>query len=669
MGIILFLRLIAALVLTIGPTIIMLWTILLPYNLRVKIGGPASRLWARVLLVYVFDIKYQFKGKSKIPANYKNFLSVSNHLSYFDILLLMSNLKTPFLLKRALLFTPFGLGAMLSGSLTINRQDKNQHVQIINKLIRYSKNIRAIHLFPEGTRSATGDLLPFKKGSLKMAYRKNLPVLASGIWGTQYVLPKNGWSVDTRHPICLSVQGLIKPRDFSTADEFVSAVEAAVKAAVQQSIALYQKQPAKQETIVKGKKANLKLTANKAKSTSQRLAKETIKNVNELSHKAKSQALKAAKNYQPTIKKIKKASAKLKKQVENMPKDIPVDKTKLYAAVKEPLQKFGASAKTNLKKIEKSSQYKAITSEVAKIKDKTKKQVRKLPKTSDEIYQSTAKSISKFNKSAKKNIDKITASQHIKPLRKKAQEAGLKLKDNISALSKKESTRLKQAGVKSAQQVRQTAKATGAKTKLLTAQLKEKTQLTAKKVGAKLTDSKLKFNDPKSSPRGKQAKKTTKTKTYVSKMESKIGALYLHSDGESLTAINFARTYQPQAESLVGDDLAVIKQAKTQLTEYFADKRQEFDLPIKFHGTASLVKIWQAIGAIPFGKTETYQSIGKKFDPAIHPRVVGMAAGKNPIPIVVPCHRVIAKSGNLQGYAGGLNTKRSLLKLEGHQKV
>ena len=108
----------------------------------------------------------------------------------------------------------------------------------------------------------------------------------------------------------------------------------------------------------------------------------------------------------------------------------------------------------------------------------------------------------------------------------------------------------------------------------------------------------------------------------------------------------------------------LINTAVNQLSQYFKGERKNFQLPIKLNGTDFQKRVWQALLTIPYGETRCYGEIAKQIGNPKGQRAVGMANNKNPISIVVPCHRVIGKNGNLTGYAGGLNIKEKLLNLE-----
>lgn len=143
-------------------------------------------------------------------------------------------------------------------------------------------------------------------------------------------------------------------------------------------------------------------------------------------------------------------------------------------------------------------------------------------------------------------------------------------------------------------------------------------------------------------------------------MDSPIGGLRLHADAGLLTAIDFdARPRGARAADALLDD------AQQQLTQYFAGKRIDFDLPLASDGTEFQKKVWGELRRIPFGQTASYGDVARRlgYEPVIS-RAVGAANGANPIPIVVPCHRVIGSDGALTGYAGGIERKKTLLALE-----
>ena len=146
-------------------------------------------------------------------------------------------------------------------------------------------------------------------------------------------------------------------------------------------------------------------------------------------------------------------------------------------------------------------------------------------------------------------------------------------------------------------------------------------------------------------------------------MPSPVGELLLQSNGRSLTSISFAPFETPPWQADPTDP--VLSTARRQLDEYFAGSRREFDLPVSAAGTPFQQRVWDALRAIPYGRTESYGDVARRLGlPAGASRAVGVANGRNPIPIVVPCHRVIGHNGTLTGYAGGLRRKEVLLHLE-----
>ena len=152
--------------------------------------------------------------------------------------------------------------------------------------------------------------------------------------------------------------------------------------------------------------------------------------------------------------------------------------------------------------------------------------------------------------------------------------------------------------------------------------------------------------------------------TYV---ESPIGRLLLTSDGSALTGLYMEPSRKAQSTDGWIEDSAVppLSAAVRQLTEYFAGTRREFDLPLRLQGTAFQQRVWRELTEIPYGETWSYGELAKRIDKPSASRAVGLANGRNPISILVPCHRVIGADGSLTGYGGGLDRKRWLLAHEG----
>ncbi len=147
-------------------------------------------------------------------------------------------------------------------------------------------------------------------------------------------------------------------------------------------------------------------------------------------------------------------------------------------------------------------------------------------------------------------------------------------------------------------------------------------------------------------------------------MESPAGHLLLESDGTAIIRMTFMQEPgEPPGDN--GESVPVLVEARRQLGEYFAGKRQRFDLPLAGVGTAFQRRVWAELQKIPFGETVSYGDIARRLGMAPGAsRAVGLANGANPIAIAVPCHRVIGANGKLIGYAGGLQRKQYLLGLE-----
>jgi len=155
-------------------------------------------------------------------------------------------------------------------------------------------------------------------------------------------------------------------------------------------------------------------------------------------------------------------------------------------------------------------------------------------------------------------------------------------------------------------------------------------------------------------------------------LDSPIGVLTLVASDEGLTHVLFEG--QEPVDAGLPDDLPEIdddptlEAAASQLGEYFAGSRKEFDLPLDLRGTDFQKDAWRALASVPYGETRSYgeqaQAIGR---PGAF-RAVGAANGRNPIPVILPCHRIVGADGSLTGFAGGLDTKRRLLNLEQAQQ-
>jgi methylated-DNA-[protein]-cysteine S-methyltransferase len=153
------------------------------------------------------------------------------------------------------------------------------------------------------------------------------------------------------------------------------------------------------------------------------------------------------------------------------------------------------------------------------------------------------------------------------------------------------------------------------------------------------------------------------TPAYTMPMDTPVGRIVLESDGDVLIGIWLPST-SVSARSVSHDAPPVIKETVTQLEEYFARERTEFDVPMELDGTEFQKEVWAELARIPYGETISYGELARRVGRPKGPRAVGQANGKNPIPIIVPCHRVLAGNG-IGGYGGGLPMKRALLAVEG----
>lgn len=140
--------------------------------------------------------------------------------------------------------------------------------------------------------------------------------------------------------------------------------------------------------------------------------------------------------------------------------------------------------------------------------------------------------------------------------------------------------------------------------------------------------------------------------------KTKIGEITLSENGQAITGLHFGAT------NLVIEETTLLKNAAKQLDEYLAGSRRIFEIPLFFNGTTHQNLVWNALKNIPYGKTYSYKQIAETIGHPKSARAVGTANNKNPIPIFIPCHRVITTNGDLGGYKGGLKLKEFLLTLE-----
>lgn len=141
-----------------------------------------------------------------------------------------------------------------------------------------------------------------------------------------------------------------------------------------------------------------------------------------------------------------------------------------------------------------------------------------------------------------------------------------------------------------------------------------------------------------------------------------VGSIWIGEENEAITYIAF--NVDKCRAAFDKKETPLIKNAARQLTEYFNGQRKEFDLPLAPHGTGFQESVWQALQDIPFGETRSYKEIAIQIGNPQAARAVGMANNRNPISIIIPCHRVVGHNGDLVGYGGGINIKKYLLDLE-----
>ena len=152
---------------------------------------------------------------------------------------------------------------------------------------------------------------------------------------------------------------------------------------------------------------------------------------------------------------------------------------------------------------------------------------------------------------------------------------------------------------------------------------------------------------------------------YYCYLDTPIGELLLAGEDDALSMIGFPKgsmRREPEPDWIFNEQ--PLAKACQQLREYFAGERREFDLLLKLGGTEFQVSVLEALQEIPYGETTSYGEVARRIGRPRAVRAVGAANGRNPIPIVVPCHRVIGSTGDLTGFGGGLDTKEALLRLE-----
>lgn len=170
---------------------------------------------------------------------------------------------------------------------------------------------------------------------------------------------------------------------------------------------------------------------------------------------------------------------------------------------------------------------------------------------------------------------------------------------------------------------------------------------------------------------GTQATLTPKDQVnamYYSKLQSPLGPLLLEANDSGLCALTFAAGRRAvRLEPGATQDGAPFTETIRQLQAYFRGELEEFDLPLALIGTPFQLRVWERLQAIPYGQTISYGELAEQIGKPKAARAVGLANGSNPIPIIIPCHRVIGSDGRLTGYGGGLSIKEKLLSFESRQ--
>ena len=147
---------------------------------------------------------------------------------------------------------------------------------------------------------------------------------------------------------------------------------------------------------------------------------------------------------------------------------------------------------------------------------------------------------------------------------------------------------------------------------------------------------------------------------HVAVMEGPVGKVWVESDGAVITRVSFEALHVRQARHP-----SVLTEARHQLEQYFQGSRRQFELPLQRSGTRFQHLVWNMLEQIPYGQATTYQALADRIGGKAIARTVGNACGRNPVPIIVPCHRVLSSDGLLTGYVGGIWRKKWLLEHEG----
>ena len=146
--------------------------------------------------------------------------------------------------------------------------------------------------------------------------------------------------------------------------------------------------------------------------------------------------------------------------------------------------------------------------------------------------------------------------------------------------------------------------------------------------------------------------------------KTELGEIYIEENGYAITKLNFTKNNKVKIE-----ETDLIRELVKQLEEYFRGERKIFNIPLEYKGTEFQLKVWEELKKIEYGETKSYKEIAEKIGIKKGARAVGGANNKNPILILIPCHRVISASGDLSGYAGGIKIKKKLLEMENKNRA
>ena len=149
-------------------------------------------------------------------------------------------------------------------------------------------------------------------------------------------------------------------------------------------------------------------------------------------------------------------------------------------------------------------------------------------------------------------------------------------------------------------------------------------------------------------------------------IESPLGNLQLVSEADYLIELNWEGAHKVLS-STARSEPVILTTAADELSQFFSGQRSEFSVPIKPKGTAFQLSVWRELQSIAWGATSSYRDIAERLGKPAASRAVGGAVGRNPIPVIIPCHRILGASGALTGFSGGLQNKKILLRCEGHR--